>query len=233
MLQLKIGIVLALIAIPPMAGFCPLNRMDYPSEADKRGHVVVLVAKKNLALGTVIKDPAKYFIEEKLPSAQAPEGYFGQIEQLKNQKLKKPLSEGACITKDYILTDADLEEVLKALIPEGHVAFTVSAKMEGLGGWIQPMDLVDVVVVSPQDDGKVHARTLLKRVRVLSSDTDESVIGRAKWMALIKMDVTPEQSEQLKNAMRDGELRVFLSVWAERNSAESSAPGAEDLPKGK
>ena len=62
-----------------------------------------LVAKKNLALGTVIKEPEKYFIEKEFPVDSAPKRGFESFDAIKNKKLTKPISEDAPITNDDVL----------------------------------------------------------------------------------------------------------------------------------
>ena len=78
------------------------------AERGNSGPVMVkrLVAKRNLALGTVIKDPEKYFVEKEFPEDSAPKKGYDNFDAIKNQKLTKPVSEDAPITKDDILENA-------------------------------------------------------------------------------------------------------------------------------
>ena len=57
-----------------------------------------LVAKKNLQIGTVIKDPEKFFVEKDFPESSAPRKGFKSFEEIRNLKLSKPVSEDAPLT---------------------------------------------------------------------------------------------------------------------------------------
>jgi Flp pilus assembly protein CpaB len=215
MLQLKIGVVLALIAFPPMAALCSLNRLDYPSEADKRDLVVVLVAKRNLSLGTVIKEPTKYFIECKMPVDEAPKGCFHQIEALKYLKLKSPLSVGECVTKMHILTDADREERLKALValvPPGHVMCTIRITPD-FSGMVMPMDRVSVLLRPNDGEEASPLRVIVRNVLILCVDAGTIVReldGRPSADFFLTVAVTPEQSKDLKDGAAQGKLYLRL-----------------------
>src|SRR5262245_49875255 len=65
----------------------------------------VLVAKKNLPIGTLVKEPEKYFVEKEMPITVAPKKAIGDLAQLKGRKLTKPISE------DVPITDNDLLEM--------------------------------------------------------------------------------------------------------------------------
>src|SRR5438445_4432536 len=59
--------------------------------------VTVLSAKRNLPMGIVIKDPEKYFVEKEIPKSAAPKKGLSGFDEIKNQKLVKPVSEDAFI----------------------------------------------------------------------------------------------------------------------------------------
>src|SRR5437667_4884272 len=61
-----------------------------------------LVAKRNIAIGTLIKKPEDLFVEKDFPAEQAPKRGFESFDAIKNQKLTKPISEDAPLTKDDI-----------------------------------------------------------------------------------------------------------------------------------
>lgn len=65
------------LTIVPLWFICSSAANDQPFDTEVVGRVdlnmtTVLVAKRNLALGTVVKNPGKYFEEKEIPAYAAP-----------------------------------------------------------------------------------------------------------------------------------------------------------------
>jgi pilus assembly protein CpaB len=172
--------------------------------------VRALVAKKNLALGTVIKDPQKYFSEVLVAPSTAPKAPFHRLNEVKNLKLKKPIAEGECLTLDYIFTDAD---ALALMLPPGHVAITLPINPEGIaGGWVQPMDRCDLVLTIELDDGSSSSAVILTNALILATDTAAAASEQGtKLSTTVTLAVLPRQVRRLRELSLWGELRIFLA----------------------
>src|SRR5258707_553544 len=109
---LKISVTLCLIAVPPILGaFCPVHH--------GREMVSVLVAKRNLAEGTVVNEPEKLFVEKYIDRADGPTTAVRAFDAVHHLKLRKAIAQGECVTEDHLWTDADTEAAIKAIIPPG------------------------------------------------------------------------------------------------------------------
>jgi hypothetical protein len=126
-----------------------------------------------------------------------------------------PLSRhnGEWATKEHGLSDGEWDATLKKRIPPGMIPCTISAEWDLLigGCFIGPFDRVDVSVESIQGDSEVRLRPLISRVLVAAADGGEPVDGKATLMVVLTLAVRPDQDEQLKEGMRQGQLHVSLS----------------------
>ena len=223
--RFKIAVALALIAIPPALGTAFLvARPTDLGNAEYDGHdfVVVLVAKKNLAIGTVIKEPPRYFAEKKLPGTRAPQTFVHQFDELKYQKLRKGISEGDCITSDHLLTDADWEQYTERMVPPGHLACTVPIDPQSSGA-IQAMDRVDVVFVPNTREDGAAARIIVRNVLILNSDPPRpacEINEKSSRSEFVMLALTPDQSQELKKASARGTLCLFISKGVAAEQAE-------------
>jgi hypothetical protein len=75
MFRLKIAVTGCLVTIPPiLATFLPPSQPDYNRDAEKCALITVLVAKENLPIGLVLREPTKYLEERKVLPQFAPKG---------------------------------------------------------------------------------------------------------------------------------------------------------------
>ncbi|HEY1861561.1 MAG TPA: Flp pilus assembly protein CpaB [Gemmataceae bacterium] len=203
------------------------------AERGNSGPVMVkrLVAKKNLALGTVIKDPEKYFVEKEFPEDSAPKKGYENFDQIKNQKLTKPVSEDAPITKDDIMEGAGAS--FAQAIPPGCEALAIKVNPEGIaGGFVQPMDRVDVVWTLNRGDAS-KSQTLLQNMLVLATDTDaaRNTESQAKLATTVTIAVKPEEGQKLTLAAQNGELRLMLRKYGHEDILQTRPTTLVDLIK--
>jgi pilus assembly protein CpaB len=180
------------------------------ADLDAVPRVRVLVAKKNLALGTVIKDPQKYFSEVLAVPSAVPKAPFHPLSEVKNLKLKKPIAEGQCLTPDYILTN---EDALTLVIPPGHVAITLTINPEAIvGGCVLPMDRCDLILTIEMDDGSSSSATILTNALILATDTAAASSEKGTKLSMtVTLAVLPRQVRRLKELSMWGDLRLFLA----------------------
>src|SRR5438876_2602762 len=72
-----------------------ISEREPPAEEEK---VSVLVAKQNLNLGLLIKEPEKYFEEKQFTKGQEPKKAIKDFAEVKDQYLTKPLSAEQFVT---------------------------------------------------------------------------------------------------------------------------------------
>src|SRR6266581_6093796 len=83
--------------------------------------VAVLIAKKTLNMGEIIKVPEELFDEKMFPKGEEPKAAIVELEKLKGRQLKRSLRTGDFVTPDDLI-DGKLEQGLKYILPPGHQA---------------------------------------------------------------------------------------------------------------
>ena len=178
-----------------------------PAEEEK---VTVLVAKQRIPMGTLIKDPEKFFVAKEYTKGNEPKKAFTSFDQLKDKRLNKTISAEVHVTPDDLLTKD--QEGLPAEIPPGYRAFAITVRAEtDAGHFVIPRSHVDVVSTTRGDTGAL-ARIILQDVLVLAVDqqhvreSDKTAIPAST----VTLQVKPDECEKLSLAASLGELRLVL-----------------------
>jgi Flp pilus assembly protein CpaB len=210
MVRLKIAVVLALVAVPPLLSAVVLLGEERDEGAAKtRSCVTVFAAKKELAAGTVIRDPSAHFVLKTVAPSTVPEGSFHQLEEIRNLQLTQSIAEGEYITKrhDY---RSELKERVRQFLPGG-VPITVQYD-PGFGGLFQPMDRVNLFLVKATADGQSETKSIMANVLIVANDVEvaDDVEAVADTKPTVTLAVLPAQAAQLKTDLRAGELHLSL-----------------------
>jgi pilus assembly protein CpaB len=191
-----------------------------------------LVAKKNLQIGTVIKEPEKFFVEKDFAESSAPRKGFKSFEEIRNLKLSKPVSEDAPLTKDDLLdTNATTFTVQ---IPTGHEAVGIRVNPELIaGGFVAPMDKVDVIWTFNKG-GDSQSQIILQNMLVLATDTEDGRPDdkRAKLASTVTLAAKPDEAQKLSLAAHQGELRLSLRKLGDDTQLVVRPTKLADLLKG-
>jgi pilus assembly protein CpaB len=195
--------------------------------------VKVLTAKRNLALGTVIKDPEKFFEEKEVPKASAPKKGFSSFADIKNQKLVKPVSEDAFITKDDVMDTGS--DIFIQSIPAGYRAVAIKVTPETVAaGFVQPNTRVDVISTLKRDGAESVSQVILQDMLVLATDQeanrDPNVGG--KLASTVTIAAKPEDALKLTLAASLGEVRLILRKFGEDETSHTRTVKATDILKG-
>src|SRR5437870_2263695 len=91
---------------------------DRESDVEK---VQVLIAKKTLNMGDIIKTPEDLFDVKMFPSGEEPKAAITEIDKLRGRQLKRSLRNGDFVTPDDLI-DGKMEQGLKYILPPGHQA---------------------------------------------------------------------------------------------------------------
>jgi Flp pilus assembly protein CpaB len=127
--------------------------------------VAVVVAKKSLPMGTLIKTPEKYFEVRSLPEDGVPSDACADLEKIRGFKLMKPVSEDAVLTKSLLL---DKRTSPLDNVPPGDVVIPVNFNVGYPFGFIPPLTRIDVLWRFGEDED--DDRTLVKNALILEMD---------------------------------------------------------------
>jgi pilus assembly protein CpaB len=203
------------------------ERNDNPVEEEK---VKVLVARKNVPQGTLIKNPEEWFVEKDFTVSDAPKKAVRSFDEVKERVLSKPLSAEQWVIADDLLRKD--QQGLATSIPKGMRAMAIKVNVDTVvAGFVQPNSRVDVINTVGGNDEKSYSRTLLQNMLVLAIDTIDTrdQEKHAIISSTVTLAVTAEDAQALSMAQRMGELRLVLRPPDDTDSVALKPTTPEDV----
>jgi pilus assembly protein CpaB len=172
----------------------------------------VVVAVKPLRFGTVLD--AALLREQPWPSKAVPSGAFTKIKDVLAGGRRVVLS--AIEANEPVLalkiTGPGQRATLSALVKPGMKAVTIRVNdVDGVGGFVQPGDHVDVVLTRQIDKGSATTEVVLQDTKVLAIDqiADERAT-KAKVAKSVTLEVSTINAQKLWLASSVGSLSLLL-----------------------
>ncbi len=190
-------------------------------DAQEVPKVKVLVAKKDLALGTPLKEAKKLFVFKYFEEGQEPKEALVAYDGLKNKFLKRALRKGDFVTQE----DLD-DERTRLQIPDGHQAVGISVNMETVAGGFAslPGSRVDIHnIIRSGSASQSMVQLLLEDVLVLAADTTDTP-GESKAMpaSVVTVALIPEDAMKVNLAKKLGELTLTLRKPGDKSRSETT-----------
>lgn len=172
----------------------------------------VVVAKQPLRFGTELN--ASMLEEIPWPAESMPAGAFKKISDLLHDGRRVVLT--AIEPHEPVLalkiTGPGQRATLSALVKPGMKAVTIRVNdVEGVGGFVQPGDRVDVVLTRQIDKGSATTEVVLQNTKVLA--VDQSADERAAKAAVAKsvtLEVSTVEAQKVWLASSVGNLSLLL-----------------------
>jgi pilus assembly protein CpaB len=172
----------------------------------------IVVAKQSLRFGTELKPGL--LIEVPWPKAALPAGAFAKISDLLGGGRRVVLA--AIEANEPVLavkvTGAGQRATLSSLVAPGMKAVTIRVNdVEGVGGFVQPGDRVDVVLTRQIDKKSATTEVVLQTAKVLAVDqsTDERAT-KASVPKSVTLEVDTVAAQKLALAATVGNLSLLL-----------------------
>lgn len=195
--------------------------------------VSVLVARRNLAMGTLISDPEKLFEEKQFTKGEEPKKAIRDFEELKGQRLNKPLTAEQFVTADDL--NSKDKDGLSAFMRKGMRAVGLNVNAASVvGGFVLPHSHVDIVSVVTNPNGEVNAKIILQNILVLAVDQNASRPDdkQAVIATTVTVQVTPDQAEKLALADKMGTLRLILRSFDDEEKVATTGANPKGLNQG-
>lgn len=199
----------------------------------------VLVARRNIPLGTITKDSdfrwQTWPADALTPSFITKSSGAKALKAVTGAVARSPLTVGEPINKAKLIKAGD-GGVLAAILPRGMRAISTRIKEETAAGrLILPNDRVDVILTRrlPGQGGVDYyvSDTLFRDVRVLAIGQDIETKGDKKASKnsanTATLELTPQQAELLARANAMGEISLSLRSIADVNK---NGPGSDTDP---
>lgn len=178
----------------------------------------VVMAAEDLGIGSRLSD--QNLTVAQWPEDHVPRGAFKSVDELAGRVAVTPLTAGQPILAAE-LAAAGSGAGLVALIEKGKRAMAIRVdEVTGVGGFILPNTMVDVIGVENVRGGGKKADTILKRIKVLATAQETfREEGKAKVVRTVTMELTPKQAEKLALQSHRGSVHLVL-----RNPLEEDEP---------
>ncbi|HEV3447525.1 MAG TPA: Flp pilus assembly protein CpaB, partial [Gemmataceae bacterium] len=202
------------------------DRSDKPTDEK----VTVLVARKNLTMGTYIKDPEQLFEEKQFTKGEEPKKAIRNFEELKEKRLNKPLSAEQFVTPDDVQTKD--QDGLSSVMQKGKRAFAIKVDAaSSVGGFVLPHSRVDIVSVVQRNDNETYSKIILQDILVLAVDQgkDRPDDKQAVIANTVTVQVTPQQAEVLTLAQRLGTLNLLLRAYGDEEKVTTAGTRPKEI----
>ncbi len=209
------------------------------AQAPKAVAVQVLVAKRDLPVGTILSPEDTHWSD--WPEKGVNDAYFVGKKDKKSaadgQVVRLPISKGEPLTRSSMVKQGE-RGFLAAILSPGMRAVTVKlSPTSGIGGFIFPGDRVDVLLthtieVSRSEKYQV-AETVFQNVRILAVDQKSASDDKAKIGKTATLEVTPKMAEKVVMLSNIGSLSLSLRSLANASGAPMSNPDSPPISKTK
>ena len=191
----------------------------------------IVVAKQALRFGTELN--ASQLAEVPWAADAIPAGAFTKVSDVLSQGRRVVLA--AIEPNEPVLalkiTGPGQRATLSALVKPGMKAVTIRVNdVEGVGGFVQPGDRVDVVLTRQIDKGQASTEVVLQNTRVLA--VDQSADERTAKAAVAKsvtLEVTTVEAQKVWLASSVGSLSLLLRKAGETGETQTRKITLNDL----
>ena len=194
--------------------------------------VTILVTKKNLDMGTIIKNVDDLFEEKKFTKGEEPKNAIIKIDDLKKRFLKRSLRQGDHVTNEDLLNDND--GTLQALMAQGYRAVGIRVNLESIAAGFAslPLSRVDIIAtVRRATDKDSFSMVLLDNVLVLAADqrTMREENNGAMPATIVTVALKPEDALKVTLAREMGPLSLVLRKYNDTNKTDIARVTVEDI----
>jgi pilus assembly protein CpaB len=191
--------------------------------------VFVVVAKKNLEMGSVVAEPDVRLVNWP-PDSRVP-GALDSIDQVKNKSLIASVLENEPITKSKL---AEAGSGLAPIIRNGMRAMSIKVnEVIGVAGFVTPGTRVDVLVTVRQDRDSM-SRVVVQNVEVLTAgakydDPESRKQGKPIPSTFVTLMVWPDQAERIALASTEGQIMLALRNPLDTKSIETNGVRSDEM----
>jgi len=216
-----------------------LGRVEQQQTTSPQGTVKVAVASVPLEFGAPITPDKVRLVD--WPAGSLPEGTFSSIPQLlpmnHTRVALRPMAANEPILRSKISGEGGRAAISAVLDPTKRAVAVRLSDVAGVGGFVLPGDVVDVLVtrtpMNPNGNSQQITDVLLQKIRVIAIDqdasdsTDKPAIGKTATLEVSQVD-----AQKLALAQQVGQLSLALVNPAAETSPTVETVSTEDLRDG-
>lgn len=206
----------------------------------------ILVAKKNLPTGTLLKQ--EHMRWQRWPEGSLAKTYIkrknGNMADYVGAVVRQGIFAGEPITGDQVVKPGE-QGFLAAVLTDGHRAISVPVNATtGVAGFVFPGDRIDLLLTHKIGRGNPEAggggrkktieatETVLTNVRILAADQKvDDQTGKPRVSKTVTIEVTPKQAEIVTVAMQLGRLSLSLRGLKKTDEEQNAAMTDPSAPQ--
>ncbi|MEM7067310.1 MAG: Flp pilus assembly protein CpaB [Pseudomonadota bacterium] len=188
----------------------------------------VVVAKRELKFGETVSADALKLVD--WPKDAFPDGAFAAVGDVTldgNRRVVSAMQPGEPVLS-VKLTGENGRAGLAGIIAEGMRAVTIPVNtVNGVGGFVQPGDRVDLVLTKEDDDsGETSAKIMMENVKVLSVDQEAgSRSETARVAKSVTLETNTRGAKRIALALNEGRISLLLRSAGDAGTAEVEEEG--------
>jgi pilus assembly protein CpaB len=215
-IMLCLAVVLALLA--SVLTYKWLQKKEVVTEVSKP--VLVAVAGVDLSWGTPLTSEMiklSPYLKDSLPA-----GYFGDVASLQGRTVIYPLQRGEVILESKLAPTTLKGGGVAAIITPNKRAMTISVdKVVGVSGFLEPGHHVDVLVSLGRRENPI-TKIVLEDMLVLAAGRQLSQQAKGddkqvQKVDVVTLEVTPQEAEKLALAANEGNIRLALRNYVDKD----------------
>lgn len=204
-------------------------------EDDEPGTIPVVVANRDLEVGTLVGDEDVALVE--WPADAVPAGYSSSVPDVVDRGVLTRVTENEPLLSGK-LASPEGGAGLQTTIPQGKRAVSVQVDdVVGVAGFVLPGTRVDVIVTMDRNTraGEPAAEVVLQNLEVLSAgrSIEARPEGEPEEVPVVTLAVDPEEAEQLAMAHSNGRIQLALRNPLDVDLAETPGIRASHLIGGR
>src|SRR5262249_1483670 len=169
------------------------------NQNDDQERTTIVVAKKKVPMGIVIKNPKDWFEEKNVAADSVPPGALTSFDKIKDRQVQNPRRPGDSVTEE----DLCGPDGAMGRLPDGYRMVGIRVNPESIAGGFAalPHSKVDVFsTVRRGDDKSSYSQLLLEDVLVLAADTSmvRDAENRATPANVVSLALKPEDVTKVR-----------------------------------
>lgn len=202
---LLFGISLVLALVAAFIAHRWVGVMQDPS----RHYSPVVIAAREITLLSPISEADIRVID--FPKAHAPEGSLSDVHQVIGKIVTQTIHTGEVLVASRVRDHLE-GSLLAQTLPDTTRAVSVRVNdVSGVGGFILPGSLVDVLVSRKQAASQVRTETIVNAARVMAVGQETSAEKLTPMLVqVVTLELTPPDAEQVVQAMSEGTIQLIL-----------------------
>jgi pilus assembly protein CpaB len=213
----------ALLALIASAGaYKFLSERGRVAEKARLQTVGIVVAVVDIPIGATI-NPNQVAVSA-WPKDNYPKDAIADPKTVVGRKALRDFVRGEPVVEGKLVPTNKPAGLLSLRVPQGMRAFSVKVnEVVGVGGFIVPDTLVDVVVttaISPTRQQDQISKIVLENIRVLAAGqvVEQQKDNKPVTVNTVTLAVTPEDAERLALASNDGKIQLILRNYADTDN---------------